>query len=346
MEIQFKETDRIFLFGAGTTCESYLSTNLPYFNKIEGVLDNDKKRVGGSFKTLNIFSLDYLEQFNNDDILVIITSDYYYEKMKKQILDIGIRKVIPYWNSPLYIEFLTEKIECVKKIVEDDKSKDILDSILNYRKNDILNWHKINDEVPYFPMGIFNLNDSEIFVDAGSYTGDTIDTFVEKTGKWKKIYCIEPDVKNLQKLKGNHNKTDNLEIVYAALGKENTTTNFYSGLGCGSRINYENITYHFDDPRDIMSERSITTVNLITLDSLNIDATFIKMDIEGAEVNALKGSSETILRCKPKLAICLYHDPTDLWEIPLFLKKLVPEYKIYIRHHSDTYCDTILYAKV
>lgn len=72
--------------------------------------------------------------------------------------------------------------------------------------------------------------------------------------------------------------------------------------------------------------------------------TFIKMDIEGAELEALEGAKNTIVKSKPKLAICLYHKPDDLWKIPLYLKKLVPEYKFYIRHHSKVRWETVLYA--
>ena len=70
------------------------------------------------------------------------------------------------------------------------------------------------------------------------------------------------------------------------------------------------------------------------------------MDIEGAEQNALEGAKDIILRNKPKLAICLYHKPEDLWEIPLYIHSLVPEYKIYIRHHSHTNEETVMYAHI
>ena len=72
--------------------------------------------------------------------------------------------------------------------------------------------------------------------------------------------------------------------------------------------------------------------------------TFLKMDIEGAELKALEGSRQTILDNKPKLAICVYHHIKDLWEIPLFIKTLIPEYRIFLRHHTKLEYETVCYA--
>jgi len=73
-------------------------------------------------------------------------------------------------------------------------------------------------------------------------------------------------------------------------------------------------------------------------------ATFIKMDIEGAELNALKGSKDTIMKYRPKLAICLYHKPEDIWEIPAYIIQLRNDYKFYIRHYNLWGSGSILYA--
>ena len=68
------------------------------------------------------------------------------------------------------------------------------------------------------------------------------------------------------------------------------------------------------------------------------------MDIEGAELEALKGAKETIKRNHPKLAICVYHKPEDIVDIPKFILELDPEYKLYLRHYSDNAGETVLYA--
>jgi hypothetical protein len=72
---------------------------------------------------------------------------------------------------------------------------------------------------------------------------------------------------------------------------------------------------------------------------------FIKMDIEGSELEALKGAKNTIKNQKPRLAISVYHKPEDIFEIPLYLKELVPAYKFYLRHDClVNLTETVLYA--
>lgn len=93
-------------------------------------------------------------------------------------------------------------------------------------------------------------------------------------------------------------------------------------------------------------ENIFVEVPVDSLDHLLGDerVTYIKMDIEGAELNALKGGANIIEKYKPKLAISLYHKAEDIYEIPLYLKSLVPEYKFYIRHYTDLWEETVLYA--
>ena len=72
--------------------------------------------------------------------------------------------------------------------------------------------------------------------------------------------------------------------------------------------------------------------------------TFIKMDIEGAEMHALRGAEKIIKENLPTLAICTYHRATDLWEIPFYIKQLSPQYAIYFRHHEHSDHETVCYA--
>ncbi len=107
---------------------------------------------------------------------------------------------------------------------------------------------------------------------------------------------------------------------------------FSKNGNAGSRITAHGATKIYVDSIDHMHAK--------------VRVTLIKMDIEGSEMAALKGAEKIIKRDRPKLAVCIYHNPEDIFEIPFLIKKLVPEYKLYIRHHSDTYAETVVYATV
>lgn len=76
------------------------------------------------------------------------------------------------------------------------------------------------------------------------------------------------------------------------------------------------------------------------------EATYIKMDIEGAEMAALEGARKTIAKFRPKLAISIYHEDDDLWKIPFYIKKQYPWYRLFIRHYTSVTTETVLYATV
>ena len=90
-------------------------------------------------------------------------------------------------------------------------------------------------------------------------------------------------------------------------------------------------------------------IKVCSFDNLDVpdrNVSFVKMDIEGSERKALEGMKNTILKYKPKLAICVYHKFEDLWELPLYIKKLVPEYKLYIRNYTTYLDEIVLYATI
>ena len=116
---------------------------------------------------------------------------------------------------------------------------------------------------------------------------------------------------------------------------------------------HKNTELHFDNTVLPISakfsssiDENMPLVKVIKLDDIAYDEriTFIKMDIEGAELNALKGSEQIIKHFRPKLAISVYHKPEDLWEIPAYILSLRSDYKLYFRHYSFTNRETVLYA--
>lgn len=190
----------------------------------------------------------------------------------------------------------------------------------------------------YFDDEIIQLNNNEVFIDGGCFDFRTSQIFLKRLDEmelnYRKIYAFEPDKINYEKSKEHIKKLNlkDVDIVKAGLWSKRDKLKFSSQGNGASHI----LSLH---------DKEKNKVDVIALDEyVREKVTFIKMDIEGAELEALKGAKKILLKDKPKLAICIYHKKEDLWEIPFYIKTLVPEYKLYIRHYSNDANETVLYA--
>jgi FkbM family methyltransferase len=180
-----------------------------------------------------------------------------------------------------------------------------------------------------------------IYVDVGAYNGATVENYLMNFAGAQKIFAFEPMENSFRAL------------VYRS---ERLEREFVTNIKCEKMClsNYKGTVQMLDMHGDFASRiaRGNTRVNggtiVTTLDDyLNgekID--FIKADIEGEELNMLLGAKETIVRHKPRLAICAYHTVWDLYEIPLLLKKLNLGYKFAYRHYSTDFNENVIYAWV
>lgn len=189
----------------------------------------------------------------------------------------------------------------------------------------------------YIEPDIFIPEENEIFVDIGVYDLQNSLDFIKwaKNG-YQKIYAFEPDPKCYQNVKTIIENQDNnfrnkIELINKGLGASNCLLEFpaeYKGSG-------------------IYDGKSIK-VNVTTLDSYlqGRPVSFVKMDVEGAEMDVLWGMKETILLHKPKLAVCIYHKYEDIFTIMSYILSLVPEYKFYIRHYNSNETEAVLFCKL
>ncbi|MBR6013135.1 MAG: FkbM family methyltransferase [Selenomonadaceae bacterium] len=164
------------------------------------------------------------------------------------------------------------------------------------------------------------------FIDCGAYNGDTVKKFIDFVGgNYKKIFAVEPDPSNFEKLKKfvEENDHKNVECFDCGVWNEQGVLYFSGSRGTTSRI----------------SENGSMELTLNTIDNIvgNEKITLIKMDIEGAELNALKGAAQTLERFKPTLAISVYHKKDDLITIPQFIKSIYKDCKFYIRKYDKVH---------
>ena len=197
----------------------------------------------------------------------------------------------------------------------------------------------------YFPKEIIKLGENEIFVDCGAYNGNTIVQFIKETnGKYQKIYAFEPDERNIRMMKNTLDEYDtvNIEVYpYGVWDREETLRFRQPDDELAMNSSFVDTGYTPENEVDFTSLK-VTSLDL----TLNIkeNVSYIKMDIEGSELKALEGAKHIIQRHRPRLAISAYHLKDDIYKIPLYLKSLNPDYKIYFRQHHYISTDLVCYA--
>ena len=321
---------------------------------IDFLSDNDQTKWGKTYHNdLKCISPAELEKYK-DDISILITTQHY-KKIYQQLLKRGFQKIFAvteyrllndgYFKNKQNLKKIKKNALKVMDILEDERSKEIMVTLIK-------NWFDFNvDEVgyeeiftndQYYPAGIIKLTDNESFVDVGAYNGDTVFDFLKRTNNnFDSIFAFELDNKNFKEMELSVDKLEpNLKrkIKLYNLGLLDEEKNvYYETGGSGMQSTFINVINTAND-----CGKTIRLSDVLK----NEKVTFIKMDIEGSEPQALSGAEEIIKKQKPRLAICVYHKPEHLWEIPLYLKKIVPEYKIYIRHHTPLEYETVCYAVI
>lgn len=322
--------------------------------------DNCKTKWNTYIDNLKVLSYEQIKENYRNSIIFMICSDRWKKDIEKQLIDLKEQYIFVDVenNSDIYVMFkLMELLEKSSKtsstginkkefnklidetslILDDEESKNTLYARINFLKT--ANWksfYNININKPqYFLDDFYKLTDKEIYVDLGAYNGDTILKFINTVGgggKYKKIIAFEADKENYKLLKTNikKNNLNNIDIYNLASWNKKTNISFDNDSSASSHI----------------AENLDNKVQAEALDNLFLDIpiTFIKMDIEGAEKESLFGTKKIIQKYKPKLAICVYHKWEDIYKIPRIIKSFVPEYKIYLRHHSYSLNETVCYA--
>lgn len=338
------QNKKVFLFGAGKFGQNVWNEIKKYETKwnVVGFLDNDSKKWNNFINELEVYSPNILGNYDLDQIVVLICS-MQTANIAKQLNDLGIKNYFAYFflDLPSELRETCDQPEINKSDIdwfvnrlEDEKSKIIVQEIIQKRKSGFFDYTDIRSlGSEYFNSDIFEISENEVFVDGGGFDGDTIEEFSEFTkGKYKRIYSFEPQ-KNKAEIIKNKLWRYGDKVVLFEKGLYDCSTELYFSDGNAS------LSGRIEDAK---THNVITTIDIDS--AINEEVSFIKMDIEGAELKALQGAAETIKRYKPKLAICIYHKPEDIWEIPKYIDSLVPEYKFFVRHFGWRYTSTVLYC--
>lgn len=244
-----------------------------------------------------------------------------------------------YSETAKYIKLNKRRIKSNVACLQDRKSKMVYRNLLKYRASHKRKYLKgCVDHTQYFDKDIVCLKYEEHFVDCGAYKGDTIVDFIKLAKSKKintkkiKITAFEPDDYNFGKLVHIKKKYADISINIRKEGTWSKKDNL------GFKCNVEEACMIAEDGEDIVHVNSIDNV------LKNDKVTFIKMDVEGAELESLKGAEKIIARDHPRLAISIYHSDEDMIGIIEFLREKYPFYSYYVRHYTYFFGDTVLYA--
>jgi FkbM family methyltransferase len=214
----------------------------------------------------------------------------------------------------------------------DETSRRVLDAVVGFRLTlDPRILEPIIDHDLYGPDCLMPFAENEVYVDGGSYDGDSLRMFIDRVkGRYDRIYAYEPDQRTFERLTQNFSGEDRVVPVAKGLFREEMTLRFDDAGTRGS----------------LFTDTGSVTVPVTSLDKdlQGSRASFIKMNIEGAEIDALEGARTTIRSFAPKLAISAYHRPSDLWEVPAKIKSLHPDYRLFLRQQDGGIIETVCYA--
>lgn len=344
------QDSRVAIYGAGEIgvfIKNYIQEKRPDL-KVICFFD---KTVQGDIDGIKIHNIKDIQDFVDSFDIIIIGS-----ASSSHLMEI----ILNYFKIDNYLKINnlgaffhknyaeTGKLNAIKNILS-PQSRLIFEMIVNCHscKNclDILFEHiqQENSKTEHIQyLDFINKDTIKTVFSGGAYDGGTSLLFLNKFKNVEKIYAFEP---MYEKFKCEINdeiikKSPKIEIVEKGLYDRSAEISFEECESCaaGSRVNNN------------LSPETCTTIQTVSIDEFveekNIEKVdFIKMDIEGSELPALKGGEKTIKSHRPQLAICIYHSYSDLFEIPLYLDSILEDYKFEVYHYSlINQCESVFYA--
>jgi FkbM family methyltransferase len=350
-------TNGLVLFGSGNLGRRTLAGLRKIGNEPLCFVDSNPSRWGQLIDDLEVMSPEEAAAAYGSSAAFVITiwgalgADRMSNRIER-LTQLGCRSVLTfvplYWKYPALflphyaielphrVHEQADRIRSAFGLMADDDSRREFIAQLNFRLHgDFAGLPGPVSGPIYFRNDLFQLTKAEMLVDCGAFDGDTLDLFLSESGNsFSGILAFEPDPSNFSKLSEKVKNLpaglrDRIELRQAATGASNERVKMEIGNGPSSHLGsgeYE--------------------VDCLALDSV-LDArpvTFLKMDIEGSEISTLAGARNSIQKNSPILAISAYHRQDDLWNIPLLIRDLNPNYALYLKPHMIEGWDMVCYA--
>jgi FkbM family methyltransferase len=350
--------DSIVLFGAGNLGRKALSGLIKLGIKPLAFVDNNSKIWNTEIEGIPVLPPKIAaEKFGKSAVFLVTIwragSSHRLAHTRKQLEELGCQKVISvtylFWKYPdvflphYCLDLPSKAIEESEQIRQAFKlwtdiasAKEFLVQLRWRLWLDFDGLSKPVQHEQYFPTDLFTGLTREVFIDCGAYDGDTIAARLAQHGDdFCEILALEPDPKNINKLEQyisglSQSIQGKIKVLPLAVSSSNSKVKFSANGNAASAI----------------GQTGTLEIDCVTLDSIlgESSPTFIKMDIEGAELDALAGAADIIEKCNPVLAICAYHQQNHLWQVPLKIASISSQYKFFLRPHGEECYDCVCYT--
>ena len=327
-----QSTKPIVLYGMGNGADKIISVLDRYDIKISGVFASDgfvRQKTFHGFPVTDYKTAK--ETFGDMIVLVCFGSSLpdVIANIKRIAEDQELYAPdVPVYGDVLFNEEYAienkDRLQWVYNHLADDTSKKVFECAVMYKltgKIDYLFDCQTSPDEIY--ENILSFGETETYFDLGAYRGDTVEEFLSVVKDYSKIIAVEPDKKTYNKLCLATEDVKNIKNINACISDVDGEIQFEMNGSRGSTI--------------AKGSNSITSVTIDTLSQEQVP-TYIKMDIEGAELAAIKGGAKTITEHKPKMQIAAYHRSEDLITLAEAVLNLHPDYKIYLRHFPSLPC--------
>ncbi len=338
------ETRPIVLYGMGDGADKILARFSDYGINVSGVFASDEFVRGHSFHGMRVLRLTEVTEALGEDIVIVIA----FASQRPEVLgkiygldacfDVFAPDVPVAGEGVFDSEFVrrhNDEFEQAYCLMADEKSRQVFIDMVKFKLSGLLKYLRNNETSRAEAFNtILRPDGSEHFVDLGAYNGDTIRELLQYTaGAFSSITALEPDRRNFRKLSAyaEESLAGRVTLVPAGAWSTDTELMFAAKAGRQSRVSTKGVA---------TTMRSLDSV----LDGRK--CTLLKMDVEGAEREAIIGASNTIRQYQPKLNIAVYHRNEDIFSIPIQVRQLCPNYNLFLRHHPYIPAwDIILYAR-
>jgi FkbM family methyltransferase len=353
----------IVLFGAGGLGQRTLSKLRSIGVEPVAFADNNQARWGTDIEGVSVLSPEQAAAEFGGAAAFVVTiwgagSPHRFKETADQLHALGCEVVVPFawfaWRFadrmlPYYgVDLpsrLLEQAEGVRaafSLMSDDQSRREYVAQVRWRLSGDPGCLDHPVDEPQYLAGVASITDGESILDCGAYDGDTLRSWVETKGDFARYVGLEPDPESRRRLDEEVERLPEhliarvVVLPYAVASEEGTSTFSAGGTGASSLGN-------------VGKSGGDMTVECRRIDQLVAQLgkpfpSLLKMDIEGAELDALNGAVDLIEQEAPVLALCVYHRQSDLWTIPLFAAGLRKDYRFYLRPHNEEGWDLVCYG--